>query len=92
MAINKSDQFFRVKADRQEYLGERYFRYNVISEKVIQVCLGVGQIKKGKSNNIGIYMIHKMSFVSNYLSMNYVEIIPKKTYDKMFSKASDMLK
>lgn len=85
-------QYFKVKADRVEYLGERYFKFDVQSEKVVQVCMSVGDVKKGKSNTFGTYLIHRMTFLTNYMAMGYVEAITKKQYDKMFNRCYDFLR
>ena len=86
------NQYYRVKEGRVEYLGERYFRFNNHSEKVVQICLTCGDIKKGKSNNFGIYLISKLTLFSNYMAMNYLEPCTKKQFDKQFEKVAFMLK
>lgn len=86
------DQYYKVKKERLEYLGERFFRFNHSSEKVVQVCLTCGDVKKGKSNTFGIYLIHKMTLFSNYLAPNYIEPCTKKQFDNQFDKVVKMLK
>lgn len=86
-----ANQYLKVKADRIEFLGERYFQFNWESEKVVQVCFSIGDIKRGKSHTFGIYLITKMSFVSNYFAMNYVEPCTKAEYKKQFDKVLQML-
>ena len=87
-----SDQYFKVKKERIEYLGERYFKFNYNTEKVIQVCLTVGDVKKGKSNTYGVYLIHRMTFFSNYLATSYIEPCTKNEYEKQFNKVFNMLR
>jgi len=85
------NQFFKVKQDRLEYLGERYFKFNYTSEKVVQVCITCGDVKKGKSNTFGIYLIHKMTLFSNYLAPCYIEPCTQKEFIKQFNKVVNML-
>jgi len=87
----EKDKFFKIKSERIEYLGERYFRFNSNSEKTIQVCLATGDVKKGKSNTFGIYLISKMTFFSNYYAQSYIQEITKKEYEKNFKKVMFML-
>lgn len=84
-------QYFKVREQRHEYLGERYFKLNMYDEKVVQVCLTVGDIKKGKSNTFGVYLISKLTLVSNYMAQNYIEPCSKKEYEKQFKKVVGML-
>lgn len=85
------DQFYKVRNEKQEYCGERYFRFNFMAEKAVQVCITCGDIKKGKSNTFGIYLIHKITLFSNYLNMGYLEPITKKEYEKQFQKVVKLL-
>lgn len=84
--MKAANKYYKVTAARHEYLGERYFRYNDLSETVTQVCLTCGDIKRGKSNTYGIYVIHKMTLFSNYLAPGYLEQISKREFDKQFKK------
>ena len=87
------DQYFQVRKEKREYLGERYFRFNWDAEKVVQVCLNNGsEFRRGKTNTIGVYLIHKMTLMSNYMAMNYVEPVTKAKFDKKFMEAVRMLK
>lgn len=92
MYSKTTDKYFKINPTRHEYLGERYFRFDPDSEKVVQVCLTVGEVKKGKSNTFGIYLIGRMTFFSNYYAMNYAIECTKKEYDKHFNKVLFMLK
>jgi len=84
--------FMKVRKERQEYFGNRYFRYSYDSQTVVQVCVSVGEtVKKGKANNIGIYVIHKMTLFGNYLAMNYTEPCSKKEYETKFNEVVKML-
>ena len=86
------DQYYKVKPERQEYLGDRYFRFNHSSEKVVQACFTCGDVKKGKSNTFGIYLIHRITLYSNYLAVGYLEPCTKKEFEKQFDKIVKMLK
>ena len=61
-------------------------------DKVLQVCTSCGDVKKGKSNTFGIYLIHRMTFFGNYLACGYLIQITKKIYDKQFELVYKMLK
>lgn len=91
MAKAEKDQYFKIRKERRDYLGERYFKFNYNSEKVVQVCLNPGDVKKGKSNTFGVYIIHRMTLASNYLAPNYIEACSKKEYEKQFKKAIKLL-
>jgi len=80
------DRYYKTRKERHEYIGERYFRVNMDVDKIVQVCITNGDIKKGKSNTFGVYLIHKLTFFSNYAAMNYVEEITQKEYYKQFKK------
>ena len=86
------NEYYKIVKIRKEYLGVRYFSYNRQQEKVVQVCYATGDVKKGKSNSLGVYLIHKVTFVTNYLSMGYVEKCTKAEYEKMFTKVIETLK
>lgn len=86
------DEYYRVIKDRQDYKGEKYFRFNPASEKVVQICFNMGDIKKGRTNSFGVYMIHRLTFLSNYYAYRYVESISKKLFDSKFQEIIKMLK
>jgi len=88
---HKRDQYFKIVANRKEYLGDRYFRFTMYSSKVIQVCTSVGETKKGKSNTFGVYLIDRTTFFTNYYSMGYIEPVTKAEYMKKFKAVIDML-
>lgn len=75
-----------VKPERQEYLGERYFAFSQDSDSVIQVCVSNGNTKKGKANCSGVYLISRLTLLSNYLVIGYLETITAKEYKKQFDK------
>lgn len=86
------DQYYKVKKDKRQYRGERYFKYNPNSEKVTQICVSPGEEKKGKSNTFGIYLIHKNTFLINYLTLGYVEKTNRMKYQHNFDKIVEYLK
>lgn len=83
--------YYKIKKNRRDFLGERYFKYNDFAEKVIQVCVHPGDVKKGKSNTFGIYLIHRLTFLSNYFKY-YIQPCTKAEYNKNFNKVLKMLK
>jgi peroxiredoxin len=87
-----NDTYFKIKKEYQNYKGERYFRFNMISEKAVQVCINHGMEKPGRTNAFGVYLIHRITFLSNYYTINYTEPCTKKEYDKQFEKVIQMLK
>lgn len=91
--IRTNDIFLKVRKERQEYLGVRYFKFNYDSQTVIQICVNVGAtVKKGKANNVGVYMIHRMTLFSNYMAMDYTEPCSKKEYESKFNEIIKILK
>lgn len=88
------DQFFRVKESKREYFGNRWFRYNSDDDKVIQICIMPGDmvVKSGKHSSIGIYVMGKLSFMSNYYAMGYVDVISKEEYESAFNKIFTILR
>lgn len=84
MSIKSPMQYFRVVSTREQYLGRRYFRYDYQSEICTQIGVSFGDIKRGKSNNFGIYLISKMTFFGNYLGPGYIQVIKKSEWDKQF--------
>lgn len=88
----KNWQYYKVRKERNAYLGVRYFKFNYNEDKCVQVCLFTGDVKKGKSNTFGVYLISKLTLFSNYLATNYIEACTKKQYDDAFNKVVKMLK
>lgn len=84
--------FYKVVKERQEYKGVRYFRFDGISEKVVQVTVNSGEQKKGRPAMFGVGLIARMSFLTNYLAMGYVEKCSKKEYETKFDFVVSMLK
>lgn len=75
-------QYFKVKKERQHYLGIRYFRVDFNAESTLQLCISSGDMKKGKANNFGMYLISKMTFYTNYAACQYVEHCKKSEFEK----------
>lgn len=79
-----SYKYYRVKGKYQGYRGERYFRFDPMEDHATQVLVNQGQIKKGRAHTYGVYMISRGTFLTNYLGMGYVEVIPKSEFKKWF--------
>lgn len=92
MAVTRAIQYYKVVSARHQYLGDRYFRYDYDSEICTQICKTVGDIKKGKSNTYGIYLISKLTFFGNYLGPGYIMPIPKSEFTKHFNEVFEALK
>ena len=85
-------QYYKTKKERFDYLGNRYFRVDFDSDVCLQVCLSCGDVKKGKANNFGVYLIGKLTFFTNYLAQSYVLPCTKREFDNQFNKMVKMLK
>lgn len=46
--------------------GLRYFKTSDTDHKVLQVCVNSGEIKKGRTNCIGVYLIDRITLIGNY--------------------------
>lgn len=85
------DEFYKVIDNRTDYKGVRYFRFNLTSEKVVQVTMNHGEAKKGRTNCFGVSLIHRLTFLSNYMAPGYLVKCTKKEYQKNFTKVVKML-
>jgi len=86
-------QFYKIKKERKEYLGERYFQVSFDSDTVLQVCINPSmEMRRGRTNNIGIYLISRLTFVSNYYGMNYVEPCTAKEFNMRYDAMVKMLR
>ena len=84
-------EFYKVKSDKIDHRGERYFKFKWNSNKVIQVCLEVnGDTKKGKGHYVGIYEISRVTLLSNWFP-NYIESCSEEDFNKAFEKAIQLL-
>lgn len=81
-------EYYQIKKDRQEYLGVKLFRFELNNPYVTQIVVYNGIEKKGKGHYVGVYLISKESFMSNYLGY-YVDSCTKAKFDKTFK---DMMK
>lgn len=77
---------------RQEYLGVRYFRFHPRADHTIQVVIHEGEVKKGRTNAFGVYLISRITFLTNYMAMGYVTPCTKAKYDQAFEKTVNLLK
>lgn len=85
--------YFKVKKDKNKYLGNRFFKWTGGEDKIVQVCVIPGEItKKGRGHTIGAYYISKQTFASNYFVMDYIEPTTKKQFEKEFNKVVEFLK
>lgn len=85
-------EYYKVKPERTEWLGVRFFKVDWDSIKAIQVCVGTGDVKRGKANAVGIYTIDKVTFCTNYLGMGYVTPCTKREFEKKFDLIVSALK
>lgn len=85
------NQFYQVVGSRRDYKGERYFKFNPAADSVVQVCFSTGDDKKGRANTVGVYLIHRLTFLTNYFAHNYVELITEKQYIKKLNQVIEKL-
>lgn len=91
--MTKQTSYFKVVPERQHYIGEKYFALSTDSDSVLQVCVQPGpDVRRGRTNAIGIYTITRNSFAVNYMAMGYVAPITKQQYEKHFTSMMDALK
>lgn len=90
----EGDQFFKVKDEKIQYWGNRWFRYNIENDRVVTVALipGEADISKGKNVCMGIYTIGRLTFMSNYYAFNKLDSVSKEEYGKAFEEAIKILK
>lgn len=92
MKLKNAIVYLKVCKDHNEYLGERYFKLDWNSDKVVQVCLSNGRdVRRGRSNTIGVYLISKQTLFSNYMAMKYLEPCTKRAFEKQFQLVVDFL-
>lgn len=85
-------KYYKVCDERKEYKGDRYFKFDTVTGKVVQIVFCNGEIKKGKGNTIGVYLIDKVTFFTNYLAFNYVDETTKGIFQKKFNQVIEILK
>jgi hypothetical protein len=78
--------YYKIAPSRSEWLGKRYFKVDMHTEFVIQVCVTVGATKKGRGHTYGVYLIGRMTFFANYLAMAYAIPCSKAEYNKNFKE------
>lgn len=86
-----TDTYYKIKKNKRDYMGDRYFRFNPMAEKVLQICVRAGLEKKGRPNMCGIYLIHRLTFIANYLHF-YAKPCTKVEFDKQFETVVKLLK
>lgn len=87
------DVYFKVIKDKNDYLGERYFKINWYTDRCVQVCVKNGSVRRrGKGNQIGVYMIGKLTILSNYLGMNYLEPTTKRQFQNKLDHVIKMIR
>lgn len=84
-------EYYKIIKPRYEYLGIRYFKVDLRSESVIQIVELPGEPKKGRANALGIYLIARNTFISNYYSVGYAERCTKDQYNKAFQRTIKIL-
>ena len=85
-------EFYKIKSDKVNWRGERYFKFRWNSNEVLQVCLEINNdTKRGKGHYVGIYKISRVSLFTNWYPQ-YVEICSENEFNIAFEKAVTLLK
>lgn len=71
--------------------GVRMFRVNDRTDTAIQIVLNAGEMKRGRGNNIGIFVVDRMTIFSNYGYGSYLQSTDKKSWDKGFKLVIKMM-
>jgi len=86
-------QYFKYLNEKRK--GERYFAIDdkapfPESERCVQVVLSAGAAKKGRNCCVGIFVIKRMTMLTNYA---FLGLIPctKKEYDSAFKKGLKLI-
>ncbi len=76
------------------FRGERYFRMTASSLKVLQICINNGENEnlRGRGNNIGIYLIDRMTMISNYMNGKGLIPITRTKFEKAKKRMLKLLK
>ena len=85
-------EYFRVKKQYHECRGEKYFCHYEFSDKVVQICFSYGNMKKGRTNSVGIYTIHLTSFMNSYNQGKYLEYVTPSQFKSAFRLMTSQLK
>jgi hypothetical protein len=86
-------QYFKIKTDKKEYFGDRYYRVSFDSDNVLCISFSLlTNIRRGHHNSVGVYIISRQSFASNYFSMDYVIPCTKKEFNNKFNLIIRLLK
>ena len=84
-------KYYKVKDIELEYKGERYYKVDGSKEHVLQICFNRGQMKKGRTNTVGMYNVQRMTFMSNDYEY-YVEECTQEVFEEAFEKCIKLLK
>jgi hypothetical protein len=91
--MNKTYQYFKIKNEKKEYFGEKYDRVSFDSDSVLCISFSIlTNTRRGHHNSIGVYVISRQSFATNYFSMDYLTACNKKEFDNKFDKIVRLLK
>lgn len=86
-------QYYKVVERKSEYYGDRFFKTSPLNDTVVQICLNPGpNYNRGKNVCIGVYLIGRQTFVSNYFLMSVVESCAKEEFEAQFEMAMKILK
>lgn len=85
-------EYFKINPTNRICHGDRYFKVDHRSYESIQVCLSAGEVKKGRGHTFGIYLISRLTVLSNYIAIGYAVPCKKSEYERAFKKVLKYLK
>lgn len=83
--------YYKIREDRIEYLGKRFFRWSQQPNEITQIYMGGGEPRRGRNATVGIYQISPPTFFSNYVAMGYAIPCTASEWKKSFKQIIKVL-
>ena len=78
--------YYRIKPEREDHKGLRWFAFNPLYEKVLQIVEKSSARERGRTNLQGVYTIHRTTFTTNYFlyytKPNRIDYVEECTQDE----------
>lgn len=84
-------QYLITVEHRREYLGLRFFKWSIHSDTVIQIVKTSGEMKRGRGNLYGVYLISRQTLFSNYVALAYAVPCSKREFQNAFKQVVENL-
>ena len=84
-------QYYKITPKYEDWLGKRFFKWDIENDMIIQVCFTTGEKRAGRASTPGINTISKSTFASNYMVAGYIQPSTKSKFDKEAEKCYDYL-